>query len=157
MPGDWSKVRGVSTKWRVYDFYKVGFIHPPLEYSLIMSADIYRAEPTRRRECLYYLALGYYKMGNYDEAKKFNGTPDSCSVVIISISHIPYQRTALLIEKEPTNLQAKSLADLIDAAVTRGPPNLSPRIYIPSCRANSVQRVTLAWPWRGELLRLGQY
>lgn len=34
--------------------------------------EIYRAEPTRRRECLYYLALGHYKMGNYDDAKKFN-------------------------------------------------------------------------------------
>jgi len=36
-------------------------------------AEIYRSEPGRRRECLYYLALGHYKMGNYDEAKKFNG------------------------------------------------------------------------------------
>jgi hypothetical protein len=35
--------------------------------------EIYRAEPTRRRECLYYLALGHYKMGNFDEAKRFNG------------------------------------------------------------------------------------
>jgi len=37
-------------------------------------------------------------MGNYDEAKKFN---------------------ALLMEKEPTNLQAQSLSMLIDQAVTR--------------------------------------
>lgn len=36
--------------------------------------DIYRTEPVRRRECLYYLALGYYKMGNYEEAKNFVGT-----------------------------------------------------------------------------------
>ena len=35
-------------------------------------AEIYRAEPTRRRECLYYLALGHYKMGNYEEARRFN-------------------------------------------------------------------------------------
>lgn len=35
--------------------------------------EIYRAEASRRRECLYYLSLGHYKMGNYDEAKKFNG------------------------------------------------------------------------------------
>lgn len=39
---------------------------------LLLSPDIYRSEPTRRRECLYYLALGYYKMGNYDEARRFN-------------------------------------------------------------------------------------
>ncbi|KAJ7715364.1 hypothetical protein DFH07DRAFT_872500 [Mycena maculata] len=50
------------------------------------------------QECLYYLALGHYKMGNFDEAKKFN---------------------ALLMEKEPTNMQAHSLAQLIDKGVTR--------------------------------------
>ncbi|KAN0088479.1 hypothetical protein V8E55_005536 [Tylopilus felleus] len=60
--------------------------------------DIYRTEPTRRRECLYYLALGYYKMGNYADAKSFND---------------------LLVEKEPTNLQAQSLASLIEQAVTK--------------------------------------
>ncbi|KIK09050.1 hypothetical protein K443DRAFT_672087 [Laccaria amethystina LaAM-08-1] len=60
--------------------------------------DIYRGEPTRRRECLYYLALGHYKMGNFDEAKRFN---------------------ALLLEKEPGNLQAQSLAQLIDKGVAR--------------------------------------
>jgi len=60
--------------------------------------EIYRAEPARRRECLYYLALGHYKMGNFEEARKFN---------------------ALLIEKEPTNLQAQSLGQLIDRGVAR--------------------------------------
>lgn len=40
--------------------------------SQLIAVDIYRSEPTRRRECLYYLALGHYKMGNYDEAKSFN-------------------------------------------------------------------------------------
>ncbi|KAI0792100.1 hypothetical protein C8Q75DRAFT_875505 [Abortiporus biennis] len=60
--------------------------------------EIYRAEPARRRECLYYLALGHYKMGNYEEARRFN---------------------ALLMEKEPTNMQAQSLASLIDKRVTR--------------------------------------
>ncbi|KAH6916172.1 mitochondrial fission 1 protein [Coprinopsis sp. MPI-PUGE-AT-0042] len=61
--------------------------------------EIYRAEPTRRRECLYYLALGQYKMGNYEEAKKFN---------------------ALLMEKEPTNLQAQSLSQLIEKRISTG-------------------------------------
>ena len=41
--------------------------------NLTLSPDIYRNEPVRRRECLYYLALGYYKMGNYEEAKNFVG------------------------------------------------------------------------------------
>ncbi|KAI8996559.1 mitochondrial fission 1 protein [Trametes punicea] len=60
--------------------------------------EIYRAEPSRRRECLYYLALGHYKMGNYEEARRLN---------------------ALLLDKEPSNLQAQSLASLIDQRVTR--------------------------------------
>ncbi|KAG9102918.1 mitochondrial membrane protein [Ceratobasidium sp. 370] len=60
--------------------------------------EIYRAEPSRRRECLYYLALGHYKMGNLDDARKFN---------------------ALLLNKEPTNLQAQSLAQLIDRSTAR--------------------------------------
>jgi len=42
--------------------------------------DIYRAEPARRRECLYYLALGHYKMGNFEEARKFNGNISSPAV-----------------------------------------------------------------------------
>lgn len=40
---------------------------------VLFTTDIYRTEPTRRRECLYYLALGYYKMGKYADAKNFNG------------------------------------------------------------------------------------
>ncbi|KJA23588.1 hypothetical protein HYPSUDRAFT_163251 [Hypholoma sublateritium FD-334 SS-4] len=60
--------------------------------------ELYRAEPARRRECLYYLALGYFKMGNFEEAKRFN---------------------ALLLEKEPTNLQAQSLAQLVERGAAR--------------------------------------
>jgi len=60
--------------------------------------EIYRAEPQRRRECLYYLALGHYKMGNYEDSRKYNH---------------------MLLSKEPENLQAQSLEGLIDKAVTR--------------------------------------
>lgn len=35
--------------------------------------EIYRSDPPRRRECLYYLSLGHFKMGNFDEARRFNG------------------------------------------------------------------------------------
>ena len=31
---------------------------------------MYRDEPQRRRECLYYLALGNLKLGNHAEAKR---------------------------------------------------------------------------------------
>ncbi|KAI0727529.1 hypothetical protein C8Q72DRAFT_781504 [Fomitopsis betulina] len=82
--------------------YAWGLVKSPMREHQVegvrLLQDIYRSEPTRRRECLYYLALGYYKMGNYDEARRFN---------------------SLLMEKEPTNLQAQSLAYLIDQKVTR--------------------------------------
>ncbi|GAA5885697.1 hypothetical protein JCM3774_003041 [Rhodotorula dairenensis] len=60
--------------------------------------DIYRTEPTRRRECLYFLAVGHYKLGNYPEAKRYN---------------------AMLLDKEPNNIQAQSLKQLIEAAVAK--------------------------------------
>lgn len=60
--------------------------------------SVYQDDPARRRECLYYLALGHYKMGQYDEARRFN---------------------ALLLEKEPNNLQAKSLDVLIEKGINQ--------------------------------------
>ncbi|WFD44413.1 mitochondrial membrane protein [Malassezia psittaci] len=55
-------------------------------------------DPPRRRECLYYLALGHYKLSNFDEAKRFNN---------------------LLLEREPNNLQAQSLNALIEKGIAR--------------------------------------
>ncbi|KAL2825183.1 mitochondria fission 1 protein [Aspergillus cavernicola] len=63
-----------------------------------LLSEIFRASPERRRECLYYLALGNYKLGNYGEARRYND---------------------LLIDKEPGNLQAASLQTLIDDKVSR--------------------------------------
>jgi fission 1 protein len=60
--------------------------------------DIFRTAPERRRECLYYLALGNFKLGNYAEARRYND---------------------LLLDKEPNNLQAASLRTLIDDKVAR--------------------------------------
>ncbi|KAL0953563.1 hypothetical protein HGRIS_004783 [Hohenbuehelia grisea] len=89
----------VQTKFN----YAWGLVKSPKEEHQVegvrLLQEIYRTEPTRRRECLYYLALGYYKMGNYQEAKRFN---------------------ELLLEKEPTNLQAQSLTQLIDQGVAKG-------------------------------------
>ncbi|KAF8492998.1 hypothetical protein F5888DRAFT_1618358 [Russula emetica] len=82
--------------------YAWGLVKSPVREHQVegvqLLADIYRSEPTRRRECLYYLALGHYKMGNYDESKNFNSR---------------------LLEKEPTNMQAQSLDTLIEKAVKR--------------------------------------
>ncbi|KAI1177485.1 mitochondria fission 1 protein [Nemania sp. FL0916] len=63
-----------------------------------LLSEIFRVAPERRRECLYYLALGNYKLGNYGEARRYND---------------------LLLEKEPANLQASDLRRLIDDKVTK--------------------------------------
>ena len=63
-----------------------------------LLSEIFRNAPERRRECLYYLALGNYKLGNYAEARKYND---------------------LLLDLEPGNLQAGSLRGLIDDKVAR--------------------------------------
>ncbi|KAI0954047.1 mitochondrial membrane protein, variant 2 [Taiwanofungus camphoratus] len=140
--------------------YAWGLVKSPMRDHQVegvrLLQEIYRAEPTRRRECLYYLALGHYKMGNYEEAKKFN---------------------SLLMEKEPTNMQAQSLATLIDQRVTRGSslPSVLPLLipcffamstlifafYSPSLLTRLehqfIQRVTLAWPWLVELRRSARF
>lgn len=63
-----------------------------------LLSEIFRAAPERRRECLYYLALGNYKLGNYGEARRYND---------------------LLLDKEPANMQAASLGSLIDDKVSK--------------------------------------
>ncbi|OXG25281.1 mitochondria fission 1 protein [Cryptococcus neoformans Ze90-1] len=60
--------------------------------------EIYSASPDHRRECTYYIAVGYYKLRNYAYARKFNN---------------------LLLSVEPGNLQAQSLSTLIENAVKR--------------------------------------
>ncbi|MBW0539073.1 hypothetical protein O181_078788 [Austropuccinia psidii MF-1] len=72
--------------------------HGQVSEGIAILMEVYREEPSRRRECLYYLSLGHYKLGNYSEAKRFND---------------------ILLEKEPNNLQAKSLANMIEKAVTK--------------------------------------
>lgn len=64
-----------------------------------LMAEIYKEAPGRRRECLYYLALGQYKLGHYNEARKYND---------------------LLLDKEPRNMQALSLKALIEDRVAKG-------------------------------------
>ncbi|KAF1823263.1 putative mitochondrial fission protein Tbfis1p [Dissoconium aciculare CBS 342.82] len=63
-----------------------------------LLSDIFRQSPDRRRECLYYLALGNYKLGNYAEARRYNDN---------------------LLDLESGNLQAQSLRQLIDDKVNK--------------------------------------
>lgn len=68
------------------------------QLGVMLLSDIFRTSPERRRECLYYLALGNYKLGNYGEARRYND---------------------LLLDKEPANLQASNLRSLIDDKVAK--------------------------------------
>lgn len=73
-------------------------IRPEQQEGVRLLSEIFRSAPERRRECLYYLALGNYKLGNYGEARRYND---------------------LLLEHEPQNLQAASLRSLIDDKVSK--------------------------------------
>lgn len=72
---------------------------------------------------MYFLAVGHYKLGNWSEAKRYNcaflerggGGGDLVRMLIGG-----ERFAALLLEKEPTNRQAQSLAGLIDSAVAKG-------------------------------------
>lgn len=68
------------------------------QHGVQLLSDIFKTTPERRRECLYYLALGNYKLGNYAEARRYND---------------------LLLDKEPGNLQSQSLRTLIDDKVSK--------------------------------------
>jgi len=65
---------------------------------VMLLSEIFRTSPERRRECLYYLALGNYKLGNFGDARKYND---------------------LLLDREPGNLQAANLRALIDDKVAK--------------------------------------
>jgi fission 1 protein len=68
------------------------------QLGVMLLSEIFRTSPERRRECLYYLALGNFKLGNYAEARRYND---------------------LLIKREPANLQASNLRSLIDDKVAK--------------------------------------
>jgi fission 1 protein len=67
--------------------------------SLKKIVEIYTDAPERRRECLYFLAIGNFKIKNYSEARRFNDQ---------------------LLKVEPRNDQATSLKQMIDDKVSTG-------------------------------------
>lgn len=60
--------------------------------------EIYRANPNRRRECLYYIALAEYKLGNNTESRKHIKT---------------------LLDAEPDNIQAINLNNQLNDQVAK--------------------------------------
>ncbi|KAI8335199.1 mitochondria fission 1 protein [Chlamydoabsidia padenii] len=68
-----------------------------IEQGIQLLVDIYTQAPERRRECLYFLALGHYKLSSYSEARAYNNE---------------------LLRLEPRNTQALCLAKQIDEKVS---------------------------------------
>ncbi|RDW79585.1 TPR-like protein [Coleophoma cylindrospora] len=89
---------GIQTKFNFAWGLIKSNLRPEQQEGVRLLSDIFRTSPERRRECLYYLALGNYKLGNYAEARRYND---------------------LLLDKEPANLQASSLRGLIDDKVAK--------------------------------------
>lgn len=90
---------GVQTKFN----YAWGLIksarRPEQQMGVRLLTEIFRDHVERRRECLYYLALGHYRLGNYAEARRYN---------------------EILLDNEPGNSQALSLRGLVDDKVAKG-------------------------------------
>ncbi|KAL7666926.1 Mitochondrial fission 1 protein [[Candida] zeylanoides] len=82
--------------------YAWGLIKAPDSRSQQQGIDIlatlYRDVPAMRRESLYYLALGSYKVGEYSNARRYTET---------------------LLQKEPDNAQVVSLNKLIEDKITQ--------------------------------------
>jgi hypothetical protein len=66
---------------------------------ILRIIEIYTDAPERRRECLYFLAIGNFKIKNYSEARRFNDQ---------------------LLKHEPRNDQAINLKLMIDEKVSTG-------------------------------------
>lgn len=72
--------------------------HKQQQEGIQILAHLYRDVPELRRDSLYYLALGSYKVGEYANARRY---------------------TESLLEKEPENSQFKSLREAIETKITQ--------------------------------------
>ncbi|CDR38568.1 CYFA0S02e03136g1_1 [Cyberlindnera fabianii] len=63
-----------------------------------LLTDVFRDSPQRRRECLYYLSVGTYKLGDYSDARRYADA---------------------LIAHEPDNHQAKALKKMIEDKIAK--------------------------------------
>lgn len=132
----WAPSRGCTTTRR-WSFSMPGFF---ASSSRLIAADIYRSEPTRRRECLYYLALGHYKMGNYDEAKSFNCESPSLYFPLLDTNK--HKSIQLVSWKRNQRICRHSLLILL---LTRPLNGVCYPLSIPRKLADCAQRDILAW------------
>lgn len=61
--------------------------------------DVFKDSPQRRRECLYYLAIGTYKLGDYSDSRRYADA---------------------LIQHEPENSQAIALKKMVEDQIAKG-------------------------------------
>lgn len=60
--------------------------------------DVFKDSPQRRRECLYYLSIGTYKLGDYADARRYSDA---------------------LVQHEPDNQQAQALQKMIEDQISK--------------------------------------
>ncbi|ODV63717.1 Fis1p [Ascoidea rubescens DSM 1968] len=60
--------------------------------------EVFKDSPQRRRECLYYLALGSYKLGDYSDSRRY---------------------AEALVNHEPENSQALSLKRMVEDRIAK--------------------------------------
>ncbi|KAI8982149.1 hypothetical protein BDF20DRAFT_453557 [Mycotypha africana] len=77
--------------------YAWGLIKSTKQEHIELGIKLLTDAPERRRECLYFLSIGNYKLSNYSEARQFNDQ---------------------LLKLEPRNDQAIALKQLIDEKVS---------------------------------------
>lgn len=66
---------------------------PDQQLGVKILADLFKDAPERRRECLYYLSIGCFKLNDYSNARKY---------------------ADILLELEPQNRQAGKLRQIIE-------------------------------------------
>ena len=66
---------------------------PDQQLGIKILADLFKDAPERRRECLYYLSIGCFKLNDYSNARKY---------------------ADILLELEPQNRQAGQLRQIIE-------------------------------------------
>lgn len=71
--------------------------HRQVQEGIDLLVQIYKHDSSMRRECLYYLSLGSYKVGDYGNSRRY---------------------VDKLLEVEPDNQQAKGLKESIEDKVT---------------------------------------
>ncbi|GMG40237.1 unnamed protein product [Ambrosiozyma monospora] len=68
------------------------------KHGITILTEVYKTVPSRRRECLYYLAIGCYKIGEFQESKRY---------------------IDVLLSREPDNLQAIQLKEELETQIAK--------------------------------------